>query len=164
MSPTCGILSKRVSCSTDFNDKKCRTYSGCPTGTPKIFTPCCSKGKDASPLHTIVSGFTTLALLVSPPLAGDAFTKKKNTDFFVLLCLPSSLLTFGKVNPGPPQTDIFLGRGSLPTPPHLILSAPASPHRLTFFAPPPPGLFLTLGKVKSHRHLGGGGGEGCASD
>ena len=27
------------------------------------------------------------------------------------LCVPVWFLTFGKVNPGPPQTDIFLGRG-----------------------------------------------------
>ena len=57
--------------------------------------------------------------------------KKKNTDFFVLLCLPASFLTFGKVNPGPPQTDIFWGgRG-----PHLSpsFSSAPGPLRLTFF-------------------------------
>ena len=45
---------------------------------------------------------------------------------------PASFLTFGKVNAGPPQTDIFFGEGVAP-----------------------PGLFLTLGKVNCHRHLGG---------
>ena len=60
-----------------------------------------------------------------PCLAGDAFTKKKQLA-------PASFLTFGKVNAGPPQTDIFFGEGVAP-----------------------PGLFLTLGKVNCHRHLEG---------
>ena len=41
---------------------------------------------------------------------------KKNTDFFVLFCLPASFLTLGAPNsflsaPGPPQTDFFFGGG-----------------------------------------------------
>ena len=36
--------------------------------------------------------------------------KEKNTDVFVLLCLPASFLTFGKVNPGPPQSAFVLAR------------------------------------------------------
>ena len=78
----------------------------------------------------------------------------------MLLCLPALFLTFGKVNPGPPQTDIFLGGDLLPPPPIIFVSAgppqtdillggggppphpppflspPASPLRLTFFAKP----------------------------
>ena len=69
---TCGMRSKRVSGSADFNDKKCRTYSGCKTDTSKIFTPCCSNGRDTPPLHTIASGFTTLAILVKESTPGGA--------------------------------------------------------------------------------------------
>ena len=57
---------------------------------------------------------------------------------------PASFLTFGKVNPGLPQTDIFWGRvppPPPPTPPPLIfVSAGRPPHTDIFF-------------------LGGGGGE-----
>ena len=59
-------------------------------------------------------------------LARDAFTKKKNTDFFVLLCLLASFLTFGKVNPGLPQSDIFFG-GVPPHPPLIFVSAGPRP-------------------------------------
>ena len=91
---------------------------------------------------------------------------QKNTDFFVLLCLlasfltfgkvnpsplqsafvlaPASFLTFGKVNDNPPQTDIFLGGGGGPSP-------PPSPHFCQHRAPPQTDIFL------------GGGGEGFKS-
>ena len=61
---------------------------------------------------------------------GDIFTKrKKNTDFFVLLCLPASFLTFGKVNDSPPQTDIFWGGGGgfPPHPPPVIFVSAGPP-------------------------------------
>ena len=78
--------------------------------------------------------------------------KKKNTDGIVLLCLPpASFLTFGKVNPGPPQTGIFFfgGRGGPSPPLPSFLSAPAPPQTDIFWEPPSssppsaPALFLT---------------------
>ena len=51
VSPTCGMRSKRVSCSGDF-------------------TPCCSNGRDTSPLRTMASGFSTLAFLVKESIPG----------------------------------------------------------------------------------------------
>ena len=68
---------------------------------------------------------------------------QKNTDFFVLLCLLASFLTFGKVNTAPVRLTFFWGGGSLPTP--SFLSAPG---------PPPP---------QTDIFLGGGGGEGFKS-
>ena len=59
----------------------------------------------------------------------------KNTDNFVL-CLPS-FLTFGKVNAGPPQTDIF------GPPPNFQRGTP----KTDIFAR---WLFLTFGKVNCH--------------
>ena len=49
--------------------------------------------------------------------ADGRLERPKNTDYIVLA--PASFLTFGKVNPGPPQTDIFLGEGPSPPPPHF---------------------------------------------
>ena len=43
----------------------------------------------------------------------------------------ASFLTFGKVNPGSPQTDIFVGGG--PSPPPLLIFVSAGPLGLTFF-------------------------------
>ena len=72
-------------------------------------------------------------LLVKASPAKGRRRLQKNTDFFVLLCFPASFLTFGKVNDGPPQTDIFFGEGGPPHPaPPSFLSAPG-PLRLTFF-------------------------------
>ena len=88
-------------------------------------------------------------LLVKASPAKGRRRLQKNTDFFVLLCLPASFLTFGKVNPGPPQSAFVLapasGRstttplrltffwgGVPPHPPPSFLSAPG-PLRLTFF-------------------------------
>ena len=66
--------------------------------------------------------------------------------------------------PGPLRL-IFFGRGGLPHPtpprPLIFVSAGPPPSQTDFFGPPPlspPELFLTLGKVKCHRHLCGGGG------
>ena len=73
---------------------------------------------------------------------------QRNTDFFCAFVLaPASFLTFGKVNPGPPQTDFFWGgRGpSPPLPRPSFLSAPASLLRLTFF-----------GEGRGDQLLGGG--------
>ena len=52
----------------------------------------------------------------------------------MLLCLPASFLTFGKVNPAPLRLTFFWGeRGPPHTPPSSFLSAPGPPLRLTFF-------------------------------
>ena len=77
--------------------------------------------------------------------AGDAFKKTLTFCAFVFAVIldiregqhwplpesvvfaPASFLTFGKVNPGPPETDNFLGGGVPPHPPPSFLSAPASP-------------------------------------
>ena len=45
------------------------------------------------------------------------FTKKTHRLFCAFVLAPASFLTFGKVNAGPPQTDIFFGRGGRPPPP-----------------------------------------------
>ena len=80
--------------------------------------------------------------------------KKKNTDFLCFCACPGVVLDiFGQ--PGPLQTDIFWGGGVPPS--SSFLSAPASPLRQTFFVATSPALFLTLGKVSCHRHLGEGG-------
>ena len=52
--------------------------------------------------------------------------KKKNTDYIVLA--PASFLTFGKVNPGPPQTDIFWGGGPPHPSPHFCQRRPPLRH------------------------------------
>ena len=66
-SATAGMRSNRVDCSSDFCSKKLCTNSGCPTGTPRIFTTCRPAGRDASPLQTTASGFTLRAALAGPP-------------------------------------------------------------------------------------------------
>ena len=97
--------------------------------------------------------------------------KKKNTDFFVLLCLPRRRsrhsgrstpaplrLTFffgGSLptpppsflsGPGPPQTDILLGGGGPPPTPPSFLSAPASSPQTDIFWVPLPGVVLDIGE------------------
>ena len=64
----------------------------------------------------------------------------------MLLCWPASFLTFGKVNPGPPQSAFVLAPASFLT---LGRSTPA-PLRLTFFflrgrvpPHPPPFIFVS---------------------
>ena len=59
-----------------------------------------------------------------------AMPSKKHGLHCAFVLFPASFLTFGKVKPGPPQTDIFFGCGPSPPPPSF-LSAPA-PLRLTF--------------------------------
>ena len=76
-------------------------------------------------------------LKASPAFGRRRFHQKKKSRTILCFCAfvlaPASFLTFGKVNPGPLQTDIFC-----PPLPSL------------------PALFLT-GKVNCHRHFGGGG-------
>ena len=90
-------------------------------------------------------------LKASPAFGQRRFhQKKKNTDFFCAFVLaPASFLTFGKVSPGPPQTDIFLGRGTLSTPPPSFLSAPGPPQidiLLGGGGRSPPGVVLDIGE------------------
>ena len=80
--------------------------------------------------------------------------------FCAFVLAPASFLTFGKVNPGPPQTDIFLGEGGPSPPPPSFFSAPGPDQTdilLGGGGRPSPllALFLTLGKVNCHGHLGG---------
>ena len=86
--------------------------------------------------------------------------KEKNTDFFCAFVLAGVVLDIWEGQPRPPLRLTFLEVP--PHPPPSFLSAPG-PLRLTFFGAPSPSLelFLTLGKVKCHRHLGG---EGAQTD
>ena len=75
--------------------------------------------------------------LVKASLAKGRRRLQKNTDFLVLLCLPASFLTFGKVNPGPPESAFVLAPASFLT----FGKVNPAPLRLTFFlggVPPPP--------------------------
>ena len=98
-----------------------------------------SVGKRCGLLHVSVCSM----LLRGQPKASPAFDprrchqKKKNTDYIVLA--PASFLTFGKVNPGPLQTDIFLG-GGRPTP-FIFVSAGPFPSDWHFC---PPGIVLDI--------------------
>ena len=60
-----GIRSNSKACSSDFCSKNAQTNPGCPTGIPKIFTPCCASGNLVSPLQTIAPRFTSWAALVN---------------------------------------------------------------------------------------------------
>ena len=113
--------------------------------------PECQERRRQAQKHKKVS----VSLKASPAFGQGRFHQKKNTDFFVLLCLPASFLTFGKVNPGPPQCfcacpgvvfDIREGQprppSDLPTPPSF-LSAPGPPQTDILLgggvpSPPPP--------------------------
>ena len=93
---------------------------------------------------------------------------QKNTDFFVLLCLPASFLTFGKVNDRPPQTDIFLGGGVLPHPPPLIFVSAGPPQTDILLGgggspPTPPPSFLSAPGPPLRLTFFGRGGEGFKS-
>ena len=63
----------------------------------------------------------------------------KHWLFCKFVLVPASFLTFGKVNPGPPQTDIFFWGGGPPPPPPLIfVSAGLRPQTDIFWCPPSP--------------------------
>ena len=66
--------------------------------------------------------------------AGASTKAQKSPCFFELA--PASFLTFGKVNPGPPQTDIFFWRGPPPTPPSFLSRlCTGHPQSLDFVSP-----------------------------
>ena len=57
-------VQKSKDCSSAFWANSLTIYSGCPTGTPRIFRPCFNGGNETSPLHTKASGFTFCAAAV----------------------------------------------------------------------------------------------------
>ena len=66
----------------------------------------------------------------------DLLHVKNNAGAFVLA--PASFLTFGKVNPGPPQTDFFFWEGLPPPPPPPLIFVSAG-------LPPQTDIFLGRG-------------------
>ena len=63
--PSClhilNVWKQNQNCSSAFWTNYLTMYSGCPTGTPKIFRPSFDGGNEKSPLHTKASGFTFCA-------------------------------------------------------------------------------------------------------
>ena len=49
VSPTCGFFQRGSHAPRTSMSRNVALCAGCSTGTPKIFTPCCSNGEDASP-------------------------------------------------------------------------------------------------------------------
>ena len=101
-------------------------------------------------------------LLVKTSPAKGRRRLQKNTDFFVLLCLPALFLTFGKVNPGPPQSAFGLAPASFLTFGKVNDSPPQTD---IFFGgggspPPPPLIFVSAGPPPQTDIFGGGGGGG----
>ena len=71
----------------------------------------CARSDDSSHEHWRDSS-PKISRRSAPPAFGRRrfHQKKKTLIFFVLLCLPASFLTFGKVNPGSPQSAFVLAR------------------------------------------------------
>ena len=57
---TARMLSKRTLCFATNWSNLVVTYSGCPTGVPRILRPCSDRGLD-TPFHTLASGSTCTA-------------------------------------------------------------------------------------------------------